>query len=225
MDVADWLRSLGLERYEQAFRDNEIDAELLPNLTGEDLKDLGVALVGHRRRLLEAIARLRDAGRSSEAAATHRTIEPSAAAAEPDADHGGRAPPRPGAERRQLTVLFCDLVGSTALSARLDPEDMRAVIGGYQNICSEVIRRYEGHVAKFMGDGVLAYFGFPRAHEDDAERAVRTGLALVDAVSKLTIPAGEALSVRIGIATGPVVVGDLTGEGAAQGAGGGRRDP
>jgi class 3 adenylate cyclase/predicted ATPase len=215
MDVADWLRSLGLERYEQAFRDNEIDAELLPNLTGEDLKDLGVALVGHRRRLLDAIARLRLASQG-EAAAADRASEAAFASAESGAAHGVRPALRPTAERRQLTVLFCDLVGSTALSARLDPEDMRSVIGDYQNICSEVIRSYEGHVAKFMGDGVLAYFGFPRAHEDDAERAVRTGLVLVNAVSKLTIPAGEALSVRIGIATGPVVVGDLIGEGASQ---------
>ena len=118
MDVGDWLRSLGLERYEQAFRDNEIDVDLLPNLTGDDLKDLGVALVGHRRRLLDAIARLRDATPDSDGAAAVGAIEPSAAVAEPGADHGGRPPLRPEAERRQLTVMFVDLVGSTALSAQ-----------------------------------------------------------------------------------------------------------
>jgi class 3 adenylate cyclase len=218
MDVADWLRSLGLERYEQAFRDNEIDADLLPNLTVDDLKDLGVSLVGHRRRLLDAIARLRDASPGSEAAAAERAIEPSSASAgaEPHFEHDGRPPLRPEAERRQLTVMFVDLVGSTALSARLDPEDMRALIGGYQKVCGEVIGRYEGHVAKYMGDGVLAYFGWPRAHEDDAERAVRAALELADAIGRLTADGGRSLAARVGIATGQVVVGDLIGEGAAQ---------
>jgi class 3 adenylate cyclase len=213
MDVGDWLRSLGLERYEQAFRDNEIDADLLPNLTADDLKELGVALVGHRRRLLDAIAAL-----SREAAAPDRTIEQIAvpAGAEPSADHGDRPPIRPEAERRHLTVMLVDLVGSTALSARLDPEDMRALIASYQNVCSEVIRRYEGHVAKYMGDGVLVYFGYPQAHEDDAERAVRAGLDLAEAVGRLIADDERALAARIGIATGEVVVGDLIGEGASQ---------
>jgi class 3 adenylate cyclase len=124
--------------------------------------------------------------------------------------------PRETAERRQLTVMFCDLVGSTALSARLDPEDMRSIIGAYHRCCTEVITKSGGFVAKYMGDGVLAYFGYPQAHEDDAERAVRAGLALVDAVPKLDCHEGTALQVRIGIATGLVVVGDLLGEGAAQ---------
>ncbi|MGH6895461.1 MAG: AAA family ATPase [Geminicoccaceae bacterium] len=205
MDVGNWLRSLGLERYEQAFRDNEIDVDLLPNLTADDLKDLGVALVGHRRRLLDAIAALRGEAEPSE------PVGPSHAATDIAAPG-----PRSEAERRQLTVMFVDLVGSTGLSARLDPEDMRAVIGGYQNVCSEVIRRYEGHVAKFMGDGVLAYFGYPRAHEDDAERAIRAGLELAEAVSRQPAGDGSELAVRVGIATGQVVVGDLIGEGAAQ---------
>jgi class 3 adenylate cyclase len=198
-DMAVWLGQIGLPEYAPIFAEHAIDREVLADLDDQDLRDLGVPL-GHRKKLLKAIAALREPAKET------------AGRPEPGTSP---VPPRE-AERRQLTVMFVDLVGSTALSARLDPEDMRSVIGDYQNICSEVIRSYEGHVAKFMGDGVLAYFGFPRAHEDDAERAVRTGLALVNAVSKLTIPAGEALSVRIGIATGPVVVGDLIGEGASQ---------
>jgi class 3 adenylate cyclase len=118
------------------------------------------------------------------------------------------------AERQQLTVMFCDLVGSTALSGRLDPEEMREVIRAYQDACSGPVARYDGFIAKFMGDGILAYFGFPRAHEDDAERAVRAGLDIVAAVGRLRAP--EPLKVRIGIATGLVVVGDLIGEGASQ---------
>ena len=158
MDVAAWLRSLGLEQYEAAFRDNRIDAEILPKLTGEDLKDIGVAIVGDRRRLLEAIAALREGVVREE---------------QPDSL---RSAPVSQAERRQLTVMFCDLVGSTALSARLDPEDLRAVIGAYHRCVAAVIERAGGFVAKYMGDGVLAYFGYPRADEHDAERAVRAGL-------------------------------------------------
>ena len=203
MDIAAWLRELGLERYEQAFRENEIDAEILPKLTAEDLKDIGVTIVGHRRKLLEAIAALAQPALAPQ-------VEPSdPVEASPTA--------RPAeAERRQLTVLFCDLVGSTALSAQLDPEDMREVIRGYQNAVAGEIGRFEGHVAKFMGDGVLAYFGWPRAHEDEAERAVRAGLALTQAIGQLETPTGETLAARVGIATGLVVVGDLVGEGAAQ---------
>jgi class 3 adenylate cyclase len=199
MDLGGWLRSLGLERYEAAFRENEIDEAVLPNLTAEDLKDLGVAFVGHRRKLLDAIAALR--------------IDASAKAPAPDA----LAPTdRDTAEHRQVTVMFCDLVGSTALCARMDAEDLREIISAYQNCVAETVRRFDGFVAKYMGDGVLAYFGYPQAHEDDAERAVRAGLALVEAVPKLVIAAGSHLQVRIGIATGLVVVGDLVGVGAAQ---------
>ena len=180
-----------------AICENDIDAEVLSDLTDGDLEKIGVSL-GHRRRLLKAVAALAGPAAAPPAAAT--PIPPVADAA----------------ERRQLTVMFCDLVGSTALSARLDPEDMRQVIRAYQDACSGAIARYDGFVAKFMGDGVLAYFGFPRAHEEDAERAVRAGLDIAAVVAKLETPANENLKVRVGIATGIVVVGDLVGQGSAQ---------
>jgi class 3 adenylate cyclase len=197
MDVAAWLQDLGLERYVPAFRENEIDERVLPSLTAEDLKDLGVTLVGHRRRLLDAIAAL---GVAAPAAAVTTAPRDAPAPAE--------------AERRQLTVMFCDLVGSTALSTRFDPEDLRELMGDYHRAVSETIGHFDGFVAKYMGDGVLVYFGYPQAHEDDAERAVRAGLAVIEAVGRL--PAREDLLVRLGIATGLAVVGDLIGEGAAQ---------
>jgi class 3 adenylate cyclase/predicted ATPase len=206
VDIEGWLRELGLERYAQAFRDNEIDADILPTLTAEDLKDLGVTVVGHRRKLLNAIDALRG--------------EPQKGA-DPAAGSGSPGPaedvaPRSEAERRQLTVMFVDLVGSTALSARLDPEDMRDVIRAYQDTVAGAIVRFEGHVARFMGDGVLAYFGWPRAHEDEAERAARAGLAITEGVAALPSPEPEPLAARVGIATGLVVVGDLIGEAEAQ---------
>src|ERR1700722_15611656 len=196
MDVGEWLRSLGFSRYEEAFREAEIGPDVLPDLTDGDLEKLGVPL-GDRKRLLKAIA----------------SFGPAQMVAEP------RGPsPTPSstdaAERRQLTVMFCDLVGSTAISTRLDPEDMREVIPAYQKCVSETVRRFGGFVAKYMGDGVLAYFGYPQAHEHDAERAVRAGLAIVEAAPKLQTVAG-ALHVRVGIATGIVVVGDLLGSGEA----------
>ena len=166
MDVGNWLGSFGLGQYETAFRDNAIDGKVLSKLTSEDLKELGVVSVGHRRTLLSAIAELSATPASAIAV-------PSAAPAE------GPAPD--AAERRQLTVMFCDLVGSTAMSARLDPEDMREVIGAYHKSCATLITQNGGFVAKYMGDGVLAYFGYPQAHEHDAERAVRAGLAIVEA--------------------------------------------
>jgi class 3 adenylate cyclase len=169
VDIGSWLEELGLERYEQAFRDNAIDVEVLPELTDADLEKLGV-LLGHRKKLLKAIAEL-GAGQTGLVTLPEAAVEVS-----PEA----RGPTE--AERRQLTVLFCDLAGSTALSARLDPEDMGQVIRAYQGCCAEVVKRWDGHVAKFMGDGVLAYFGWPQAHEDDAERAVRAGLELTEAV-------------------------------------------
>src|SRR5215469_15167911 len=203
MDIVVWLRGLGLGRYEAAFRDNEIDETVLPNLTAEDLKDLGVSIVGHRRKLLDAIAALRaDAGVKAPA---------------DDTDSGPHAPSvtsEARAERRQVTVMFSDLVGSTALSARLDPEDMREVVSAYQKCVADTVTRFGGFVAKYMGDGALVYFGYPQAHEDDAERAVRTGLELVAAVSDLKTHA--PLQTRVGIATGLVVVGDLIGSGASQ---------
>src|ERR1700723_1669578 len=202
MDGGGWLRKLGLEQYEAAFRENRIDDTVLPSLTAEDLKDLGVGFVGDRRKLLDAIAAVR------------------AEASEPtplsDAPRATDKAAQDTAERRQLTVMFCDLVGSTALSARLDPEDMREIVGAYHRSCAEQITKAGGFVAKYMGDGVLAYFGYPQAHEHDAERAVVAGLALVEAVPKLSTMAGSPLQVRIGIATGLVVVGDLIGMGAAQ---------
>ena len=199
MDVGGWLRSLGLERYEAAFRENEIDDTVLPSLTAEDLKELGVGILGHRRKLLDAIAALRaDENAKAPPADTPPTV----------------GSPEDAAERRQVTVMFSDLVGSTALSARMDPEDLREVISAYQKCVAETVRRFGGFVAKYMGDGVLVYFGYPQAHEDDAERAVRAGLELIAAVAGLKMRA--PLQTRVGIATGLVVVGDLIGSGEAQ---------
>jgi class 3 adenylate cyclase len=204
VDVGVWLRGLGLGRYEQAFRDNDIDADLLPTLAEDDLRELGVASLGHRKRLLAAIAAL--AGPADPRPRQRRLRGPSP----PPASAA------PQAERRQLTVMFVDMVGSTALSSRLDPEEMREVLRAYQNTVAGEIVRYEGHVAKFLGDGVLAYFGWPCAHEDETERAVSAGLAIAEAVGRLSTSAGEPLAARVGIATGLVVVGDLVGEGAAR---------
>jgi len=192
MDIAAWLRRLGLERYVSTFRDNEIDWGVLPKLTSDDLREIGVVAIGHRRRLLDAIAAL--------------ASEPPPA---PD------TPVRADAERRQLTVMFCDLVGSTELSARLDPEDLREVISAYHRTAAGAVKSFDGFVAKYMGDGVLVYFGYPQAHEDDAERAVRAALGVIDAVGRLDIKSVQ-LQARVGIATGLVVVGDLIGEGSAQ---------
>ena len=177
MDVAAWLQGLGLERYVPAFRDNEVNERILPSLTAEDLKDLGVTLVGHRRLLLDAIAALSAGPPVAAPHAAALTLAPS------------DAPSLGGAERRQLTVMFCDLVGSTALSTRHDPEDLRDLIGDYHRAVAETVGRFDGFVAKYMGDGVLIYFGYLQAHEDDAERAVRAGLAVIEAVGKL--PARE----------------------------------
>src|SRR5438309_4826633 len=205
IDVASWLQQLGLAQYEPAFRDNEVDGDVLPDLTAEDLIAIGVTPVGHRRKLLSAIAALSDAAPAPVVPAT------------PSAPPPAPAPAR--AERRQLTVMFCDLVGSTALSTGMDPEDLRDVITSFQNRCSAAIRHYDGFVAKYMGDGILVYFGYPRAHEDEAERSVRAGLDIVDAMAELNaaVPRapGVEFGVRIGIATGPVIVGDQIGEGTA----------
>ena len=188
MDIVVWLRSLGLGKYEAAFRENEIDETVLPGLTAEDLKELGVAAVGHRRKLLDAIAALR-ADASGKAPSADGTTPPNAPSASPE----------DRAERRQVTVMFSDLVGSTALSARMDPEDLREVISAYQKCVAETVQRFGGFVAKYMGDGVLIYFGYPQAHEDDAERAVRAGQELVAAVGALKTDA--FLQARVGIAT------------------------
>jgi class 3 adenylate cyclase/predicted ATPase/ABC-type transport system involved in cytochrome c biogenesis ATPase subunit len=192
--IAEWLASLGLGEYAQRFANNAIDLSVLRDLTEQDLKDLGV-LLGHRRKILRAIAELDGVA----PAPTERATEPLL---------------RDEAERRHLTVMICDLVGSTGLSARLDPEDMRAVIDAYHAACARITRTYDGFLAEFRGDGILAYFGYPLAHEDDAERTVRAGLDIIAAIARLETRAAEPLAVRIGIATGVVVVGELSREGA-----------
>ena len=192
-EVSEWLEKLGLGQYISSFIENDIDIQLLPQLTDADLKEIGIKSLGHRKKILAAIEAL---------------DKPESKAATPVLSRGE-------AERRQLTVMFCDLAGSTELSQRLDPEDLRDINRAYQDACKMAIERYEGYIARYMGDGVLAYFGFPQAHEDDAERAVHAGLAVVESIVDLTIPRGINqeinLGVRVGIATGPVVVGDLIG--------------
>ena len=193
-DISTWLEKLELGGYVEVFEENGVDLRALPHLTEDDLRELGV-LLGHRRILLAAIASLQDRERGQQGG-------------EPTSEHLLQGE----AERRQLTVMFVDLVGSTELSVRLDPEDLREVIRGYQIVVAGEVTRYEGHVAKFMGDGVLIYFGYPAAHEDDAERAINAGLGIVAAVAELD----HDLAVRIGIATGTVAVGDIVGEGASE---------
>src|ERR1700691_5687815 len=193
--IAAWLEKLGMSEYVQRFAENELDISVLPHLTDQDFKELGVSL-GHRRKLLAAIAEFSGVAPSA---------PPSTALTEPK--------PQDSAERRQVTVMFSDLVGSTALSARLDPEDLREVIAAYQKCVAETVGRFGGFVAKYMGDGVLVYFGYPQAHEDDAERAARAGLQLIAAVG--VIKSHTPLQARVGIATGLVVVGDLIGSGEA----------
>src|SRR6266540_3123621 len=199
--IAEWLASIGLERYAQRFVENAIDGDVLAELTEGDLEKLGIPL-GDRKRLIKAIrAMLADAR--------------SALTTSGDEEDGQSGEPRLAtAERRHLTVMICDLVGSTGLSTRLDPEDMRAVIDAYHAACARITRTYDGFLAEFRGDGILAYFGYPLAHEDDTERTVRAGLDIIAAVGRLETRAAEPLAVRIGIATGLVVVGDLGREGA-----------
>src|SRR5215831_3568014 len=192
--IAEWLASIGLSEYAQRFADNAIDLSVLRDLTEQDLKDLGV-LLGHRRKILLAIAELDRVAPAPTETATAPAL-------------------RGDSERRHLTVMICDLVGSTALSARLDPEDMRAVIHAYHAACARITRTHDGFLAQFRGDGILAYFGYPLAHEDNAERTVRAALDIIAAVARLETPAGEPLAVRIGIASGFVVIGDLSREGA-----------
>ncbi|HEY7959260.1 MAG TPA: adenylate/guanylate cyclase domain-containing protein, partial [Sphingomicrobium sp.] len=202
--VSGWLEQLGLSSYLQAFLDNDIDAGNLAHLTSTDLVELGVTSVGHRRRLLNAIARL--------AVEVPRP--------EPKEKPAPRAPaaarPLAIAERRQVTTLFCDLVGYTRLSSDFDPEIMLELLTGYKDLCATVIESYGGHVLRYVGDGVLATFGYPRAREDDAARAVVTGLMLAEEIGKLVTPKGDQLEVRIGIATGLVVAGDLVGDAAVE---------
>ncbi len=199
MDVADWLRTLGLERYEATFRENGVNGEVLRHLTADDLKDLGVAAVGHRRQLLVAIAAFEDTPADS---FNRSSTGPT----------GALGVSETTAERRPLSVMFCDLVGSTAFSSRLDPEDLREIIRSYQACVATTIQQFDGFIARYVGDGVLIYFGWPHARETDAERAVRAGLAVAAAVSAAPV-SGEPLQVRIGIATGLVVIGEPIGSG------------
>jgi class 3 adenylate cyclase len=195
-EIADWLKKLGLSDYTERFVENDIDVSVLAYLTDQDLKELGVSL-GHRRKMLAAIAAL--AGGNGSASPEPVSTEPK---------------PQDTAERRQVTVMFCDLVGSTALSARLDPEDLREVIAAYHRCTAEIVRRFGGFVSQYLGDGVLVYFGYPQAHEDDAERAVGAALELIAAVAELNTRV--ALQARVGIATGVVVVGDVVDAGGSQ---------
>ena len=203
VDVAEWLHNLGLGQYEAAFREKGVNAEILRHLTADDLKELGVAAIGHRRQLLVAIAKLQGDDASLQVAT-------------PPGDHPASIPTEAAvshtAERRPLSVMFCDLIGSTALSARLDPEDLREVIRTYQARVAATIQQFNGFIARYVGDGVLIYFGWPQAHETDAALAGRAGLAVAAAVSEAPV-AGQTLQVRIGIATGLVVVGEPIGSG------------
>src|ERR1700722_10477311 len=196
MDVGDWLRSLGLGQYEALFRENDIDAEVLPEVTEADLEKFGVSF-GHRKRLLRAIAGL---------GAPVPTLEPM------------RQPvraPEDSAQRRHLTVMFCDLVGSTSISAKLDAEDWRDLVGGYLDAASAAVTRMGGHVAKKLGDGIMALFGYPLAQENDAERALRAALEIQRALAEINARNANSgrpkLEARIGVETGAVVV-DSQGE-------------
>ncbi len=192
------LSSLGLDQYLQAFRINAIDTDVLPSLTSDELKEIGVGPLGHRKKILVAIRNL---------------------TADSAPQPMGGAQTHSGAQYRQLTIMFADLVGSTRLSQQLDPEDLREISRAYQDAAKLAIGRFDGHVAKYLGDGVLAYFGYPHSHEDDAERAVRAGLALVEAITAIDKGLGRdkgvSVCVRVGIETGPVVVGELIGAGSS----------
>jgi class 3 adenylate cyclase len=197
--IAEWLERLGLSEYAQRFAENDIDFAILSDLTDQDLEKIGIASLGHRRKLLRAIATLKNIEKGTSAMAVGSSAAPLTL---------------DSAERRQVTVMFSDLVDSTALSARMDPEDLRELISAYQKCVAETVHQFDGFVARYMGDGVLAYFGYPQAHEDDAERAVRAGLELSGALARLNTR--TSLHTRIGIATGLVVVGDLIGSGDTQ---------
>jgi class 3 adenylate cyclase len=197
--IAEWLVRLGLSEYAQRFAENDIDFTILSDLTDQDLEKIGIASLGHRRKLLRGIATLKNIEKGTSAMAVGSSAAPLTL---------------DSAERRQVTVMFSDLVDSTALSARMDPEDLRELISAYQKCVAETVHQFDGFVARYMGDGVLAYFGYPQAHEDDAERAVRAGLELSGALARLNTR--TSLHTRIGIATGLVVVGELIGSGDTQ---------
>ena len=207
--IKTWLEQISLERYASVFEENEIEIQDLPELSESDLNELGIPM-GPKKRILKSLANIR--GSNTEYSVDIRTGVESISRDSSDLFEQE-------AERRQLTVMFCDLVGSTSIAQALDPEDLRTVNRNYQDFCAQTIERYGGYIAKYMGDGVIAYFGYPQAHEDDAERAIRSGLELVQAVPELRFPDIEKsvrLTIRVGIATGPVVVGDLIGEGSSQ---------
>src|ERR1700735_4319875 len=197
-----WLAGVGRGRYDAVFASNGIDFDVIRSLSDADLRELGLTL-GDRKRLVQAIARLDE---QSTADTVTPVVSPATASGPLREDAVS-----PGGERRQLTVMFCDLVGSTALSEKLDPEELRSLLHAYRTLCGDVIARYEGFVARYVGDGILTYFGWPTAHEEDAERAVRAALEIVDTVQRAS--STEILSVRIGIATGPVVIGETAGAG------------
>ena len=214
MDIDGWLRSLGLGQYEAAFRDNAIDEKVLPRLTAEDLKDLGVGLVGHRRTLLDAIAALR--GDRNEKEPPSEALPHAPASAQASAPPPTVAPPAEAVgERRYLTVMFCDLVDSTGIAARLDAEEWRDLVGAYLNAASAAVLEMGGKVAKKLGDGLMALFGYPVAQENDAERAVRAALAIQRSLTELNRKnesmSKALLAARIAVDLGPVVV-DATGE-------------
>jgi len=208
--VAAWLESLGLDRYREAFQQHAITWDVLPELNDDDLLSMGV-LLGHRKKLLRAIAQLSQSGKDDHA------VSPATAASQeiPPSSSG-----RDQAERRQLTVMFCDLVGSTALARRLDPEDLQEIIRRFLDACSQAIGRFNGYIAKYMGDGLLVYFGYPHAHEHDAERAIHAGLSILDLVKAASREHSSSqeseIAVRIGIATGRVIVGEIIGQDTAK---------
>jgi class 3 adenylate cyclase len=212
-EIGQWLLALGMGQYVDAFVENHITIDDLPDLSDADLKELGVTAMGHRKGILRSVA-----DHASQTDISGTLVAPNASSSDlqktstsdnPTSNSGS-------AERRQLTVMFADLVGSTELSGRLDPEDMRDAITIYQECVAKQVIEIEGHVAKYMGDGILCYFGWPQAHEDDAERAARAALNIISSLALASTPHGEKLEARIGIATGLVVVGDLIGEGASQ---------
>ena len=198
MDVRTWLSSLGLDQYETVFREHRIEPDVLPELTDQHLRDIGIPL-GHRLRILRAVRQL-----TSDASGTARPVV------------ALEAPAQDGAERRHMTVMFCDLLGLTAMTSQLDPEDMADLIRAFQGVVATAVTRFDGHVARWVGDGATIYFGYPRAHEDDAQRAARAGLALLKAVAELRRERRAAIEMRIGVSTGLVVVGELIGEGEAR---------
>ena len=230
MDVAYWLYKIGLPQLTEAFAREGIDADVLPDLTNEDLKELGVTRLGDRKKLLRAIEALDTDAQTSETAPSHAGMSASAQSQTTDVVSGGTpvvgrpSPAAPDAtvheaQRRQLTVMFCDLVGSTSLSTALDPEDLRDLIRSYQSVCRKVIVAHNGFISRYMGDGIMVYFGYPQANEHSAESAVRAAMQIIEQMQQLNQTGRQHavdLSVRLGIATGPVVVGDLIGDGASE---------